>query len=147
MSRYVVDTNVFVYARGTDHPYREPCRNVLRAALRGHVILEASVEVVQEFAHLLLRRGIDRSSALAEIAEVRALCHLHPFGDDVLDRATDLLGRYDHLGVRDAVHAATALSVGVGRLLSTDRVFDEVHEVVRSDPMDPSAPWAAHPRP
>lgn len=141
MNRYLVDSNVFLYARGEEHPYREPCRVLLRAAADGRLMLEASVEVVQEFGHVLLRRGVDRSSALEEIDEVRSQCRLHAFDADVLARALGLLRAYDSLGVRDAVHAATAMQAGLDSILSTDRAFDTVEEVTRVDPATPDAPW------
>lgn len=143
MSRYLLDTNVFVYARGQAHPYRDPCRSVLRAARDGIIQLEASVEVVQEFAHLLLRRAVDRGQALEEAAEVRGQCRLHAFDAEVLQRALSLLGRYPGLGARDAVHAATALEAGVGRIVSIDRMFDSLSEVDRVDPAAAEAPWAS----
>lgn len=143
MSRYLLDTNVFVYARGLDHPYREPCRAVLRAARAGHIQAEASVEVVQEFTHLLLRRAVDRTQALEEAAEVRGQVRLHAFDADVLQRALSLLGRYSDLGARDAVHAATALEAGVGGIVSVDRVFDSLSELDRIDPAAATTPWVA----
>lgn len=143
MSRYLVDSNVFLYARGKQHPYRAPCRAVLRAAAQGHVTLEASVEVVQEFTHVLLRRGVERSSALDESDEVRSQCRLHAFDADVLVLALGLLATHDSLDVRDAVHAATAIHSGVSRILSADRVFDDVAGVTRVDPAASGTPWAA----
>lgn len=142
MSRYLADTSLFVYARGRQHPYREPCRAVLRAARDGLIDLEASVEVVQEYAHLLLRRGVDRSAALDEAAEVRGQCRLHPFGLDVLREVMALLRRHPALGVRDAVHAATAVHAGLPAILSTDRVFDGISAIVRVDPAAQDVPWA-----
>ncbi len=141
MTRYLLDTNVFVYARGRDHPYREPCRSVLRAGRDGRIRVEASVEVVQEFTHLLLRRTDDREQALAEAAEVRDQCQLHPFDGQVLQRALRLLQQHTDLGVRDAVHAATALHAGIGRIISVDRAFDAVADLDRVDPAAPGSPW------
>jgi hypothetical protein len=141
VNHYLVDTNVFLYARGKDHPYRDPCRAVLRAAGDRHLILEASVEIVQEYAHVLLRRGVDRSSALEETDEVRSQCRLHAFDNAVLTHATRLLRKYEALGVRDAVHAATAVHAGLPRLLSADRVFETLEEITRVDPAQPDAPW------
>lgn len=143
MNRYLVDTDVFLYARGTIHHYREPCRAVLRGAARGDLGLDASVEVVQEFAHVLLRRGVDRLSALQEVDEVRSQCRLHAFNIDVHTQVLALLRAYDSLGVRDAVHAATAVHAGLTAIVSTDRVFDVVEEVTRVDPATPDAPWFA----
>lgn len=134
MTRYLVDTNVFLYARGGQHPYREPCRSVLRAAAGGSITLAASVEVVQEFAHVLLRRGIDRGVVLEEVDEVRSQCQVHPFDVEVLHGACGLLRSNHRLGVRDAVHAATAIRLGLPAIVSTDRVFDTLSELRRLDP-------------
>lgn len=141
MNRYLVDSNVFLYARGKDHYYREACRAVLAAAARRQVVLEASVEAVQEFAHVLLRRGVDRSSAIDEVHEVRSQCRLHSFDADVLAQAVSLLRAYDGLGVRDAVHAATAVNAGLSAIVSADQVFDTIDEVTRVDPAAPDTPW------
>ncbi|HEX6255660.1 MAG TPA: type II toxin-antitoxin system VapC family toxin [Euzebyales bacterium] len=141
MTRVLVDTNVFLYARGRAHDYREPCRAVLRAAAAGSIRLEASVEVVQEFAHVLIRRGVDRSSAVAQAQEVNAQCLLHAFDEDVLTRALTLVADYSTLGMRDAVHAATALGADIAQVVSADRIFDGVEGITRVDPLDPGAPW------
>lgn len=135
MTRFLVDTNVFVYARGSAHAYREPCRALLRAARDGALALEASVELVQEFAHLLLRRGVDRVAALDEVQEVRGQCRLHAFDTDVLNRVTRLLAAHQGLGVRDAVHGATAVQAGIPAIISTDRGFDVVDDLTRLDPI------------
>ncbi|MPZ52948.1 MAG: PIN domain-containing protein [Acidimicrobiia bacterium] len=137
MTRYLLDTNILLYARGGEHPYRDPCRATLLASRDGRLSLEASVEVVQEYAHVLLRRGDDRATILDEVDEVRAMLRLLEFDTDVLTVTTELLWSYADLGVRDAVHAATAIEADIDRVLSTDRVFDLVHEVNRVDPTDP----------
>jgi uncharacterized protein len=135
VTRYLIDTNIFVYARGMEHRYRQPCRDVLRAAGDGAVTLEASVEVAQEFTHLLLRRGVDRLAALEEAAELRDQCRLHAFDVEVWRGVTRLLAEHPHLGVRGAVHAATAAQAGIPAIISTDRVFDEVADLLRIDPL------------
>lgn len=141
MTRVLIDTNVFLYARGRAHDHRDPCRAVLRAAAQGSVRLEASVEVVQEFTHVLIRRGIDRSSAVIQAQEVGAQCLLHAFDEDVLARALALVAANPTLGMRDAVHAATALGTDIEHVVSADRVFDSVEGITRVDPLDPDAPW------
>lgn len=135
MTRYFVDTNVFLYARGGEHPYREPCRTVLRAARDGRIALEASVELVQEFAHVLLRRGTRREDAVAEATEVQAQCQVHDFDIGVLSDTLRLLRRHPDLQVRDAVHAATALRAEIDEVLSADTAFDPVDVLRRVDPI------------
>lgn len=141
MTRVLVDTNIFLYARGRDHDYREPCRAIVRAAAAGALRLEASVEVVQEFTHVLVRRGVDRASAVAQAQEVSAQCLLHAFDEDVLALALALVAEHPALGMRDAVHAATALGADLMQVVSTDRAFDGIEGFARVDPRDPSAPW------
>lgn len=148
VNRYLVDTNVFLYARGKDHPYRAPCRAVLRVARDKKLVLEGSIEVVQEFSYVLLQRGLDRSSALEEADEVRSQCRqLHAFDIDVLAQAIILLRTYEQLGVRDAIHGATAMRAGLTSILSADSVFDALDEVNRVDPAAPGAPWTQDPSP
>jgi predicted nucleic acid-binding protein len=141
VTRVLVDTNVFLYARGRDHKYREACRALLGTAPSGVVRLEASVEVVQEFTHVLMRRGVDPLSAVAQGHEVSAQCLLHAFDEAVLARALALVAEYSTLGMRDAVHAATALEVDLVQVVSADRVFDRIEGVSRVDPRDPGATW------
>ncbi len=139
MTRYLVDTNVFLYARGLEHPYRQPCRRILDGARRGWVQLEASAELVQEFAHVLLRRGVHREDAVDEAHEVRRQCRVHAFDSQVLNLALGMVRHYPQLGARDAIHAATAVAVGAPQLLSADQVFDAVGEVHRVDPAHAAA--------
>ena len=47
--------------------------------------------------------------------------------DDVADRVPDLMERYG-LGSYDAIHAATAISTGVRRLVAIDAGFGNVPE-------------------
>lgn len=142
MRHYLIDTNVLIYARGAAHHYREPCREILRAAAKGTIQIEASVELLREFAHLLLRWQPDRLDALAEIEEARSQVRLHPFDDEVLRDSMDLLRRYPVLGVRDALHAATALGAGLTVIISADRVFDDLAELDRIDPSESAARWS-----
>ena len=59
--RFLYDTSIFVYARGAEHEHREPCRDLVRLAAQGVLTGEASVELIQEYAHILRRRGLDET--------------------------------------------------------------------------------------
>jgi predicted nucleic acid-binding protein len=37
----VLDTTVLVYAKGQDHPLREPCRALVEAIAAGNVLIQA----------------------------------------------------------------------------------------------------------
>jgi predicted nucleic acid-binding protein len=130
----LVDTAVFVYARGTEHPYRAPCRRIVAAVAQGDLELQASTEMVQEFAHLLRRRDHPPEQVRAEALDVAETCVLHAVEPEDLRRALDLLVNCPTLHVRDAVHAATALRRGLDVILSPDRAFDAVPGLTRLDP-------------
>lgn len=136
MTRFLFDTAVFVYARGQEHAYREPCRELVALARDGAVAGEASVELVQEFAHLLRRRGLSGSVIQEQSRAVAGLCLLHDFGEPELRLALNLVATTDGLGMRDAVHAATALRRGIALVVSPDRAFDAITGLERVDPRD-----------
>ncbi len=52
----VLDTTVLVYAKGADHPLRDPCRALIEAVAAGEIAATASVEAIQEFVHVRARR-------------------------------------------------------------------------------------------
>lgn len=137
--RFLYDTSIFVYAVGTEHPFREPCRAILRRNAEGGLAGEASIELVQEFAHVRLRRSGDRTEALELAGWVAQLCRLHAFEPADLPLAFSLLARHPQLQVRDAVMASTALNRGLTAILSTDRAFDQVDGLRRVDPADDAA--------
>ncbi|MGH3838521.1 MAG: hypothetical protein ACRDSF_22930 [Pseudonocardiaceae bacterium] len=62
-----------MYARGAEHEYREPCRTVVRLAGQGVLAGAASVELVQEYAHILRRRGLGGADVREQARDVAAL--------------------------------------------------------------------------
>ena len=52
----VLDTTVLIYAVGSEHPLREPCRGLVEAITDGRVEATTTVEVIQEFVHVRARR-------------------------------------------------------------------------------------------
>ncbi|MGQ0845738.1 MAG: type II toxin-antitoxin system VapC family toxin [Sporichthyaceae bacterium] len=133
--RFAFDTAIFIYARGTEHPYRQPCRDLVEAARTGLIRGEGSVEVVQEYAHILIRRGVDRATVRDDARDVAALFRNHEFGEADLAKALALVAEHPELGMRDAVHAATAVRRDVPFIVSPDRGFDAVPGLERLDPV------------
>jgi uncharacterized protein len=131
LGRVLLDTAVFVYAVGVDHPLREPSRAIVRALSEQRLEGEASVELVQEFLHQRWRRTGDRAEATAQARHVAALCVLHDVGPDDLRLALQLFEAHDGLHARDAVHAATALNRGISTVLTPDTAFDAVPGLAR----------------
>jgi hypothetical protein len=131
--RFLLDTAVFLYAVGEDHPYRQPCRRLVDLLAAGTLRGEASVELVQEYVHVRARRT-NRGTAAAEGQDVAALCLLHGVTRSNLLMALSLFRRIPTLDMRDALHAATALQRGIPTIVSPDRAFDRVEGLERLDP-------------
>jgi len=136
VTRFLFDTAVFLYARGREHEYRESCRQLVRLSEDGALAGEASVELVQEFAHVLRRRGLDGPTVRDQALAVASLCRLHDVEEPDLRLALSLVASVPALGMRDAVHAATALHRGIGVVVSPDRAFDRITGLERLDPRD-----------
>jgi len=134
--RFLYDTAVFVYARGAEHGNRESCRELVGRAQQGTLVGEASVELVQEYAHILRRRGLAASAVRDQARDVAATCRVHDFTVDDLQLALNLVGTHPNLSVRDGAHAATALRRGIPIIVSPDRGFDGIAGLERLDPED-----------
>ncbi len=139
MRRFLYDTNVFVYAVGGPSPYRDACRAIVERAAAGELAGEASVGLLQEFAHQRLRRTGDRRLAVAAARRVAPLCALHDVTAADVTLGLALLGQHDALSARDATFAAVALNRGVEAILTADTAFDGVGALQRVDPRDRTA--------
>lgn len=131
-----LDANVLMYAAGKDHPYREPCREVLRRIETEDLLVVTNVEVLQELLHRY--RSLGQPDLATTIYEAtKDLCEeILSVTEDDLDHAHEILQADSSINVRDAVHAATALRRGVQGILSTDRHFDDLSGIRRFDPVE-----------
>lgn len=136
MRRFLYDTSIFIYALGVEHPYRDPCREIVRRATEGDLEGEGSADLIQELAHQRLRRTGDREDAVRTARHVAMLAWWHPVEPNDVQRGLDLLEHHAGLDARDAVFAALAINRGIDAILATDRAFDEVGGLERIDPAD-----------
>ena len=122
----MLDTTVLVYAKGVEHPLREPCRTLVTAISNRHIEATTSVEVIQELVHIRARRrGRSDAAALGrEYADL--LGPLTPVSASDLRTGLALFESIDGLGAFGAVLAAATRSANVGTLVSADRAFAQV---------------------
>jgi predicted nucleic acid-binding protein len=140
--RVLLDTAVFVYAVGAEHPYREACLRLLEPETLHRYGGEASVQAIQELLHQRARRTGDRAGA-ADVAESMAqLCTLHELTPDDLRLGLGLFRRMPRLSGRDALHAATAINRDISTIVSPDGNFDGLAQLTRLDPIDAAAQFA-----
>ena len=130
----LVDSNVFMYAAGTEHPSQAPSVRFLDAAARGHIDAVVDAEVLQEILHRYRaigrwhegRRVYDLSRTVVPVVlDVTA---------EVLDGARDLLDEVPGLSARDALHAAVARINDVEAICTFDRDFDRIPGIRRVEP-------------
>jgi predicted nucleic acid-binding protein len=133
--RVLLDTSVPLLAMGGRHPSREASQRVLRLIRDGELDAIASTEMIQEFVFHRLRRNSDPVAAASEGRDLAELVHVAPFDAAALQESLRLVQSGQARG-RDAVHAATALRLGVGVIVSADPDFDSVVGLTRVDPVD-----------
>src|SRR6185437_1029433 len=122
----LLDTTVLVYAKGADHPFRDPCRRLIDAIAEEGIEATTTVEVLQEFVHVRAQRRT-RSDAVAlggDYADL--LAPLLTVEEEHLRRGLSLFERHDSLGAFDAVLTATALDTNASALVSADSAFAQV---------------------
>lgn len=128
-----LDTNVFLYAAGADHPLKKPSLRWLEGAAEGSYRAVTSAEVLQEILHVLIRRG-RRDEAIELTRNAIDLCvDILPVDRAVIEQALGLLGAHPALSPRDALHAATARTHGVAEVLSADDDFDAIDGILWVD--------------
>jgi len=131
---YFLDTNVFLYAAGGDHPLRRPCQDILRRAADGELNAATSSEVVQEVLYVLSRRGL-REQAVALARNILAVFPaVLEVGAREMATACDLVETNPELPPRDAVHAATMITHEVATIITADPHFDQLAQVLRIAP-------------
>jgi uncharacterized protein len=129
-----IDTAVFMYAGGSEHPLRQPSQAFLHAVAAGQLEAVTSAEVVQEILHrfVAIRRAEVGAAMAREV--IAAFRPLLPITHAVVERMPALVERYPDLTARDLIHVATCLQEGLDTIVSPDRGFDSVLEVRRLDP-------------
>jgi predicted nucleic acid-binding protein len=131
----LLDSTVAIHALGDAEPMRSKCRQFLARVNTGPGRAYASVEMVQEVVFHRMRRTGDRRASAQEGVYTAALATLLPFDREVLEIGLDLIARYSDVRGRDAVHVATALAYGIGRIASSDHGFDGIPGITRLDPL------------
>ncbi len=122
----VVDTTVLVYAVGTEHPLKEPCKSLISNRMDS---LTTTAGVIQEFVHVRSRRR-PRSEAVAlAAAYLNLFSPLLDVPEPAVRDALDLLEEHQDLGAFDAVLAATARMAGCEALVTADRAFASVADL------------------
>jgi predicted nucleic acid-binding protein len=129
-----LDTTVLVYAKGAEHPLRDPCRELIEAIAAGQLEATTSVEAIQEFVHVRARRRDRRDAAALGRDYAELLSPLLEVTAEHLRRGLELFEQVEDLGAFDAVLAAAALDSGMTALVSADAAFSKVSALTHATP-------------
>ena len=131
-----IDANIPIYAAGREHPYKDPCADILRLVAENPMSFVTDAEVLQGLVHRY--RSQDRWSLGREVLRTFALVmqdRIEPvYAGDILSGA-DLADRHLGISARDLVHAAVMHRLGVEHIISADADFDRLPGINRLDPM------------
>lgn len=118
-----VDTNVFMYAVGREHPLRDEARAVFFDHLESGEPLVTSAEVLQELLHAYLPVGrMDTLDAAMELARAR-MSEIWPVEAEDVDLARGMVLRHPGLGARDLLHLACITRRRVSGVKTFDRAL------------------------
>ncbi len=134
-----LDTNVVLrYLTGDDPAKAQACYELFQRVQRGDEELFATESVAAEVAYVLSSRRGHYRLGHAEIAS-----RLHPIlalrgvrlpQKLVCLRALDFFARHEALDFEDALALAHMERLGMTEIVSYDRDFDGIPEVIRSEP-------------
>lgn len=130
----VLDTTVLVYAKGADHPLREPCRELVAAIADERIEATTTAEVIQEFVHVRARRRDRKDAAALGHDYTELLSPLLSITCDSLLHGLTLFATTPRLGAFDAVLAATATKAGATVLVSADTAFAGLADISHAFP-------------
>ena len=130
----LVDSNIFMYAAGAEHPFKRRSARFLESVAEGRTEAAIDAEALQEILHRYraLRRWPDGRQVYDTARTLFPA--VIPITAEVLDRARVLLDAYSHLMARDALHAAVAQCHSLEAICSFDRDFDRIRGIRRIEP-------------
>lgn len=137
-STMFLDANVFMYAAGKPHPYKNPCLHILKDVETQTLPAVVNTEIFQELLYRYTHIGVaDKGIQLCNDVLKYPLTIL-PITEADIRLAINLFEQHKSAGVkpRDAIHAATLKNNGITQLISADKDFDGFDFLTRIDPKD-----------
>ncbi len=130
----LVDSNIFMYAAGSEHPLKSRAVKFLENVAEGTTDAVIDAEVLQEILHRYRALKRWKQGRLVYDAARIVFPEVLPVTGDVLDAARRLMDEHSGLMARDALHAAVVAVYGLTSITSFDRDFDRVTGLERVEP-------------
>ncbi len=120
-----IDTSIFMYAAGKEHPNKEPSIKLLQLVALGEIEAVINAEVLQEIFHRytmikMKKKGIQLAKNIISLVP-------RIYSIEISDalKAMDILERYN-ITSRDAIHIAFMLNRNIKEVCTYDRHFLEL---------------------
>jgi len=133
-----IDVNVFMYAAGKPHRYKDSCIHILsdieNEILTAAVNSEIFQELLYRYYHIrLAEKGVELCQNILQLP-----FKILPITEKDIRLAIDLFDSFKNKGLkpRDAIHAATMKNNSIEKIISADRDFDAIDFVQRIDPLN-----------
>lgn len=120
---HFLDTNILMYAVGSEHPLKSRCLDIFRKISEGEIVAVTDTEVFQEIAY---RYWCQKKweTAVEVLKKYEVLFNeIYPVEQKDIHIYYDLLAEYDFLSPRDAIHAAVMKSHQITKIFTADRAL------------------------
>jgi len=129
-----IDANIIMYAVGKEHRYKKPCSFLIKKIAKENIIVASDTEVLQEIIYRYwlikeFKKGRETYIDFKKLVNI-----IFSVTTDDVDLALELLGKYEDIQPRHAIHAAVILNSGLTKIYSTDTHFDEIKGIERIGP-------------
>lgn len=131
-----LDVNIPMYAAGKAHPYKEACVWILTEVANGRLEVVIDAEIIQEilYRYSAIQQwqiGVQMAQSLLDLVPT-----VLPVTVSDMKTAVSLFARYAPRGIkaRNIVHTAIMQNHGLTYIISTDKHFDQIKDVIRLDP-------------
>ncbi len=121
-----IDTNILMYAVGTEHPLKKPCLEIISKISQGEITAVTDTEVFQEVAYRYWCQH-QWPKAVAILRDYQSLfSEILPINTDILAIYYSLLTDYSFLSPRDAIHIAVMKSEKITHVYTADKAFAKI---------------------
>lgn len=130
----LVDSNIFMYAAGGEHPLKKRAAAFLEEVAEGSLEAAIDAEVLQEILHRY--RALNRWKEGRLVYDTARIVFPEVLGvtGEVMDRARKIMDVHAGLMARDALHAAVVAVYGLSSITTFDQDFDRVQGLRRIEP-------------
>lgn len=132
----LVDTNVFIYAFGGPHEYKEVCSRLVPELVSSRYEANIDTELLQEVLYRFWKRNRYREGL--EVFDHLVVGFPDPIPITLRESklARDILTAYPTIAPRDAIHAAVVVAHGLEGIITANGDFDRIPGITRFDPKD-----------